>query len=228
MANTKETPTPGKLEAKFTAFLGARKRLLIIIAAAIVVVVLGLWIGLTIANRNADAAQLEIDNLQRSYSEWVFVEDKGDPEAVEAKENLVEELTELSHKGGASYPVLKATYLLGLIAYEDGSYQESLERFETVSEKGRETYLGSLSLYNAGVASEQLGDRAKALEYYQSVYDTYGAEATEAPKALFSVARLHEANNDMELAKAVFQQLADEFATSEYAKLARSRLIILQ
>lgn len=229
MANTNEpTMTAGKIETKFNAFLAGNKKFLIIIAAAIVVAVVGLWIGLTIADNAANAAQLKIDTLQQSYTEWNFLQDKTTDEAVAGKDSLVADLNELAGKGGSSYPVVKANYLLGLLAYEDGSYEQAKGYFDAVASKGADSYLGSLALYNAGVASEQLGDTAKAIEYYQSVYDRFGADAAESPKALFSVARLHEANNNIDLAKAVFQQLADEFSASEYAKLAKSRLVVLQ
>lgn len=227
MANKNEI-TSGKLESKFNAFLGANKKILIIVAVAIVVAVLGLWIGLSVADNKADAAQLAIDKLQATYSEWNLLEDQTTDEAVATKESLVGELSAIASKNGKSYPVLKAKYLLGLVKYEDGAYAEALDHFVAVAEKGSETYLGSLGLFNAGVASEQLGNPDKAMEYYQSVYDTYGADAAEAPKALFSIARLHETNSNIDLAKAVLQQLADEFTASEYAKLAKSRLVVLQ
>ncbi|MDD3822826.1 MAG: tetratricopeptide repeat protein [Sphaerochaetaceae bacterium] len=228
MTNTNEPKSAGKLESKFNAFLGAHKKLLVIIAAVIVVAVVALWIGLSVADKNADAAQLRIDNLQKTYMTWSTAEDKTSPDATQAKSDLMAGLQELSGKGGVSYPVLKATYLLGLVAYEEGAYADALAHFMVVGDRGKDSYLGSLALYNAGVTSEQLGDMAKALEQYQAVYDRYGADAAESPKALFSVGRLHEANGNGDLAKAVFQQLADEFAASEYAKLARSRLIALQ
>ena len=227
MANKNEI-TSGKLESKFNAFLGANKKILIIVAVAIVVAVLGLWIGLSVADNKADAAQLAIDNLQATYSEWNFLEDKTTAEALSKKESLVGDLSAIASKSGKSYPILKASYLLGLVKYEEGAYAEALDHFVAVAEKGRGTYLGSLGLYNAGVASEQLGNPDKAMEFYQSLYDTYGADAAEAPKALFSIARLHEAKNNIDLAKAVLQQLADEFTASEYAKLAKSRLVVLQ
>lgn len=228
MAKKDEATQSRKLESKFNAFLMAKKKLLIIVAVAILVIVAGLWIGITVAENKADALQLSIDNAQRTFSEWTYLEDKTTSDAQSMKETLVADLEDLATKGGKSYPVIKAEYLLGLVTYEDGAYADALNHFLSVAEKGKETYLGSLSLFNAGVTSEQLGDSAKALEYYQSVYDTYGSEAAEAAKALFSVARLHEANGNIDLARAVFQQLADEFATSEYAKLAQSRLVILQ
>ena len=228
MAKKDETTTSGKIESKFNNFLIAKKKLLIIVAVAVLVIVAGLWIGLSIADNNADKMQLSIDNLQRTYSEWTYLEDKTTSEAQSMKETLKTGLADLADKGGKSYPVLKAEYLQGLMSYEDGAYDVALDHFLTVAEKGSQTYLGSLALFNAGVASEELGDMTKALEYYQSVYDTYGSEAAESAKALFSVARLHEANGDIDLALAVFQQLADEFPASEYGKLAQTRLVILQ
>jgi tetratricopeptide (TPR) repeat protein len=228
MAKTKEITTSAKIENKFITFLGTYKKLLIIIAVALVVAMLGLWAGISIADKRANTLQLEIDNLQQTYSEWMFMEDKATTEAQSMKESLLADLSQLASKNNKSYPVLKATYLLGLIAFEEGEYTQSLESFLKVAERGKQTYLGSLALFNAGVSSELLNDSVQAIEYYQQLYDYYGSEAAEAPKALFSLARLHESNNNMELAKAVLQQLADEFPASEYAKLAQSRLVVLQ
>ena len=228
MAKKTETTASGRIAARFNAFLIAKKRILIITAAVIVLLVVGLWVGLSIADTRADDLQVAIDNAQRTYSEWAFHEDRSSSEAQAMRQSLVEDLSALAQKGGRSYPVLKADYLLGLVSYEEGAYQQALESFSQVAQKGSGTYMGSLALFNAAVASEQLGDDAKALEYYQSVYDTYGSDAAEAAKALFSVARLQERAGNTELARAVLQQLADEFAASEYAKLARSRLVVLQ
>lgn len=225
---TETTTSSARLASKFNAFLVAKKKILIIIAAAIVLIVVGLWIGLSVADNRAEDLQIAIDNAQRTYSEWAFHEDKSSAEAQALRQSIVEDLSALAQKGGKSYPVLKAEYLLGLVRYEEGAYNEALEYFTQVAQKGSGTYMGSLALFNAGVASEQMGDNAKALEYYQSVYDTYGSDAAEAAKALFSVARLQERAGNNELARAVLQQLADEFAASEYAKLARSRLVVLQ
>lgn len=228
MAKVKEITNPGKAENAVNRFLGANKKILIIVGTVVVVALLGLWIGLNIADSNAEKLQVAVDELQVSYTEWAAMDDKTSAEALSAKDDLVAGLSELASKSGTSYPIVKAEYLLGLVLYTEEDYTQALSRFASAAQKGEGTYLGSLSLFNAGVASEQLGDTAKALEYYQSVYDKYGSEAPEAPKALFSVARLHEANNSIALAKAVFQQLADEYPSSEYAKLAQSRLVVLQ
>jgi tetratricopeptide (TPR) repeat protein len=227
MANTKESVSTGKIVNVFNNFLSANKKILIIIGIVLVVALIALWIGLSVSSAIAQKNQLAIDQLQISYDAWVALEDKNTTEAKASYDELVSALSAMAGKGGAKYPVLKAGYLLGLVYYTNGDYQNALNRFADVAAKGSETYLAPLSLNNCGVTSELLGDTTKALEYYQKVYDTYGNDAAESAKALFSVARIHEANKEIELAKAVFQQLVDEFAASEYAKLAQSRLVLL-
>lgn len=227
MAQKEEQGTAVKLEGRFARFFGTHTTLLIVIGIAVVVVVAGLWIGLSVSERNALENQRAIDELQVSYSEWAALEDKSTPEAQAAMEELVTKLSDLAGKRAKSYATIKAQYLLGLVSYTNGEYAEARTHFEQAAKKGEGTYLASLSYYNAAVASEQLQDTAKALEYYQIVYDRYGDESAEAPKALFSIARLYEAENELRLARAVFQQLADEYPASEYAKLAKSRLLFL-
>ena len=137
------------------------------------------------------------------------------------------ELAALAKKRGKSYPVVKALYLQGLIAYQEEAYAEATTYFLSVVERNRDGYLAPLALFNAGVSSEQLGDSLKAIEYYQRVYDNYGNDAVESPRALFSLARLYEAEGEKELARAMFQQLSDEFPASEFARLAKNRLVTL-
>jgi TolA-binding protein len=228
MANMMDTEKTGKLVGTFSSFLGTNKKLLSIVGIVLLLGLVGLWIGLSVADSNADKRQLLIDGLQENYSTWVALADKTTAEAKASAETLVSGLQALASKGGSRYPELKAGYLLAMVNYTNGDYAKALDGFLKVAANGKDSYFGPLSLTNAAVASEQLGDKAKALEYYQRVYDTYGKETPEAPKALFNVARLQEANNNVALAKAVLQQLADEFPSSEYAKLAKSRLVVLQ
>jgi TolA-binding protein len=72
-----------------------------------------------------------------------------------------------------------------------------------------------------------MNNDALALEYYTKLIDEYGNNVAESPKALFGQARLQEKSGNTELAKATFQQLADQFPSSEFAKLARNKLVLL-
>ena len=72
-----------------------------------------------------------------------------------------------------------------------------------------------------------MGSDTLALEYYTRIIDEYGFTAAESPKALFGQARLQQKMGNLELAKATFQQLADQFPNSEFAKLATNSLAVL-
>ena len=72
-----------------------------------------------------------------------------------------------------------------------------------------------------------MGNVQLALEYYTRIIDEFGFEVPEAPKALFAQARLEEGRGNIELAKATFQQLADQFPYTEYGKLALNRIPFL-
>lgn len=220
MAKEREGEPKKTLDVKISSFIFAKKRWFYIGAIALVVVVLVLWISLSLSAKSKATNQFKIDQLQGQYDSFI----SGD-ETVDST-NLEQSLLALSKKG-SKYPAVKALYLLGMMSYENEDYQTARTYFIESSQKGKGTYMASLALFNAGVASEQLGEDTLALEYYQSVYDQYGESSAEAPKALFGVARIYEKEGNRELAQAVFQQLADEFPASEYAKLAQVRLVTL-
>lgn len=227
MAKENEKDISGKVESTLNSFITRHRLVLIIIGVAIVLALIGLWIGLGVSANITEANQLKIDTLQVKYDTWAALEDKTTDEANASLTSLKDDLAELSRKG-KKYPALKALYLLGMIEFNHEKYQEAHDYFIEASNKAGTSFLASLSLMNAAVCIEMSGDSVKALDMYQAVYDRFGTDAPEAPKALFNVARLHEAANNLELARAIFQQLADEFPSSEYAKLAQSRLVTLQ
>ncbi|MDC7246305.1 MAG: tetratricopeptide repeat protein [Sphaerochaetaceae bacterium] len=227
MADKKEPSFQNKVENSVASFVKRNTKAIIITGVALLVILVGLWIGLSVSSSNRSSLQESIDTLGEQYTEWVSMEDLSSEEAADALAVLKEDLTDLAGRTGSSYATVKANYLLGLIETRLESYETALDYFLTAAEKGKDSYLSPLSLFNAAVTSEKLGDTLKALEYYQRVYDDTQGQAAESARALFNVGRLYEESGDIELAEAVLQQLADEYPNSEYAKLAQSRLVIL-
>ncbi|MFA7128006.1 MAG: tetratricopeptide repeat protein, partial [Sphaerochaeta sp.] len=166
-----------------------------------------------------------IDQLETTYSEIQAMD--SEEEGYQAKyDDLLAQLTDLASKND-KYPALKAEYVLGMISFEKKEYQKAVDSFLAVHAKAEGNYLGSLSLSNAAASAEELGNDSLALEYYTQLIDEFGFTAAESPKALFGQGRLQEKSNNLDLAKATFQQLADQFPSSEYAKLAINRLALL-
>ena len=214
-----------RIEGSLNNFLAKNKMILIIIAAVIIIALITLGIVSSVNEKNLQAQFDQVDQLEKSYADLQVMD--SEDAAYQAKyDELLAGLQDLAGKGD-KYPALKAEYLLGMVAFEKKEYQKAMDSFIAVYNKSSDLYIGSLSLTNAAVSAEELGNESLALEYYTKVIDEFGMTAAEAPKALFAQARLQEKSGNAELAKATFQQLADAFPTSEFAKLATNRLALL-
>lgn len=214
-----------RIEGSLNGFFGRNKKTLIVVALIVVVGLATLGIVLSVSQNNLQEQFNEIDQLEASYVELQAM--GSDNEAYQKTyDELVASLTDLAGKGG-KYPSQKAEYLLGMIAFQDEAYQKAIDSFLSVYSNADGSYLGSLALANAAAAAEELGNDSLALEYYTKIIDEFGFTAAESPKALFGQARLQEKSGNTELAKATFQQLADQFPTSEFAKLAINRVALL-
>ena len=214
-----------RIEGSLNSFLSRNKKIAIIVLAVVVIGLVVLGIVTSVNKKTLHTQFNTLDLLETSYSDLLVMESEN--EGYQAKyDELVAGLNDLASKG-KNYPSLKAQYLLGMIAFNKEEYQKALDSFISTYSNAGKNYLASLALTNAAVSAEELGNDSLALEYYTKVIDEFGLTAAEAPKALFGQARLHEKSGNIELAKATFQQLADQFSTSEFAKIATNRLALL-
>lgn len=225
--NTNETELRGvtateQVEFKVTRFLGRNKVALMVIGLAIVLVLVVMLIFNAVYSKNLEKAFDKIDQATTRYSELVAM----DPQSDDYK-NGMQELKDMlgSLAKGKSYPSLKAQYMLATIAFEEKDYQSAEAGYMAIYNAKKDTYLGPLSLFNAAVVAEDSGNEDQALEYYTRVWDEFGTDAPEAPKALFNQARLQGKQGQNELAKATYQQLIDQFPSSEYARLAQTAIL---
>ncbi len=214
-----------KTEASLNRFLGGNKKLLLIIVGLIIVALIVVGIVVSVNHKSLQNDFNQISLLEKSYTD-VKAMDTEDASYQSTYDTLVSDLNALAD-GGKKYPNLRAEYLLGIVAFDAKEYQNAMDDFMKVYSEANGSYLGSLSLTNAAVAAEELGNDSLALEYYTKVIDEFGFAAAESPKALFGQARLEEKQGNTDLAKATFQQLADQFPNSEYASLATNRLALL-
>jgi tetratricopeptide (TPR) repeat protein len=214
-----------KAQAKVTSFFVKNRVAILIAIAAVVVVVIGLFVILGINSSKAEKLQLQIQDLQGQLSTVLTSEDQA------VKDKYVADLKALAGLGGKSYPAVKASYLLGLYysALDTPDYASAITFYKAAYDAGKTTYLGALALYNLAVVTEENGDSAGALELYNQCYDEFSddVEYAVSEKALFSSARLYEANGNKDLAKANYQVLADSFSYSEYGKLSAAKLLVL-
>ncbi len=209
------------VENKLSSFLNNNLKTIGIVAGVIIVVVIIIAIVNGVTNNTTNK---NFDALDKAQTQYTTVISNPDSESYDA--DLAQAVTDLEALENADgYVGYKATYLLGINAFNAEDYQVALDYFLEVKESAKNTYLGSLSLSNAAVCAEQLGQDAKAIEYCQELIDTYSNDAAESPRAMFTLGRLYEAQGNSDLAQGQFQQLADQFPNSEYGKLAQNSLL---
>ena len=209
------------VENKLSTFLNNNLKTIGIVSVVIIVVVIIIAVVNGISNNTKNK---NFDALDKAQTQYTTVISSPDSESYDT--DLAQAVTDLETLENADgYVGYKATYLLGINAYNAEDFQVALNYFLEVKESAKNTYLGSLSLSNAAVCAEQLGQDAKAIEYCQELIDTYSNDAAESPKAMFTLARLYEKQGNSDLAQGQFQQLADQFPNSEYGKLAQNSLL---
>ena len=229
MKKTKKELTAGdRVAAKAEGFFANNFRILAIIAAIIVVFCIIIAVVTVSSSRKKESLADAVFTLERSYNSLLAL-DPTSAEYLSANASFIANAQDiLDSAPQGSYASLKTNYLMGRFSYAYEDWTSALSYFETVAAQGSGTYLGALALCNAAAAAENSGDQYLALQYYNQVWDDYGHDAPESPKALFNSARLYELTGDTELALATYNQLADEFQSSEYAQLAASRILVLE
>ena len=206
-----------KMIGKVSSFYEKNRKLIIIVTLVVIVAIVGAIIGIGVSNSAKHNAQIKIASLEQRYGELILEENPDFSSLIADLESMVK---------GSSYPSVKASYLLGLVYYEQKNYSPAQSYFEKVYELNSKVYLAPVALANAAACAEEQGDTAKALELYNQVSSDY-PESGVAPKAAFNAARINLMQGNLQLAQASFAQLASSYPNSEYGKLAKNLATVL-
>ena len=112
------------------------------------------------------------------------------------------------------------------IAYQQKKYAESADFWKAAAEKSKKSYIAPLCYFNLAVCSEETGNNEDATAYYKLAADN--KNFVMRTHAMFSYARLLEANGNYADAAATYTELNDSFSGDAWANLAKSRLIALK
>lgn len=206
-----------KLIGSVSGFFQKNKILVIVIIAVLVVGIIAAIVALNISANAKDKAQLHIAELENRYAEILGSEEPDWTDLVaDLKANIK----------GATYPSVKAAYILGLVYYQQDDYANAQSAFEQVYSLNKDIYLAAEALANAAACADAQGNTSMALELYNQIYSDYPESGT-APKALFNVARIYYQMDNIQLAQATFAQVADYYPNSEYGMLAQNLASVL-
>lgn len=208
-------------------WLAKNYKLVSIIAGVLVVAIIALAVLFSQLDKKSEAKFSAIDNVATLYNNLFTLDIDSDEYKTAVEEFKTAANDVLASSSLKEYPGAKAALLLGDYEFlEAKNYDAALGYYTSIESAQAKTYLSQVAAMNAAACNENLGNVDAALEAYNKLWDTYGAEGIYGSRALFNSARIYESKGQMDLAKATYEQLIGEYqnVASEYANLAKSRL----
>lgn len=150
--------------------------------------------------------------------------DLSETEIAARQDKAVSSLSELVGKSGIVG--VRANMLSAEIYYQKKDFENARSAWLAAAQKGKNTYIAPIALFNAASCSEELGNLDDAAAGYKSASEV--KDFYEAAHALFSLGRVQEAKEDFVAAAASYQALVDKSPEDSWAKLAKNRLVSLK
>lgn len=218
MANYEEETANTKL----AAFIEKNKKFFIAAIVIIICAVIGYIIAASVMNKAT------AKNLQ-ALDEIVFelTDKSSDLEEAEVetrRQTAIEKASAYVKKGGITGA--RANMLCADLTYQQKNYSESAEYWKETAKKAKKSYLAPIAYFNLAACNEELGQTDEAAANYKLAADSKDFVMRE--HAMFSYARVMETKGDYTEASAVYTELNDKYSDSEWANLAKSRLIALK
>lgn len=187
----------------------------------LVLAVVGFVVGITVHDKIIANGIEKLDTISYIYSK--DGDSLSDEDVAARQATAIEQLNPLAEKSGIIGA--RANMLLAEIYFEKADYTASRDAWLKAARVGK-AYIVPYATYQAAVCSEDLNDVDSALNYFKAAADD--AEFFLKDHALFNVGRLNEGKADFEAAKAAYEKLNADNPDSQWANLAKSRLIALK
>ncbi|MCG8454482.1 MAG: tetratricopeptide repeat protein [Spirochaetales bacterium] len=190
---------------------------------AVVAVMAGILVLRSMNEERRARAAIMAEDIQESFVEWIAAasEDR-DSSTLEA---LIDEaLTDYP----STFAAQRALYTKGLMALENEAWEEASESFLLLADEWEESYLASVSLYNAASALEEQGKDDEAVSVLQQLVDEYDQISPDVPDALYQLGRLAEKRGEMEEALAAYKDIAARFPQSRWNGLGKTRILVIE
>ena len=211
----KKNDTEGKVLESFLV----RNRLPVIVCVAVVVVAA---VAVSIVAGVLDSTKKR--NLSKIDSiEYTLVK-SGSSDSAEDRENAALEALGpfLSLSGVAG---VRANMLAGDIYFAKKDYVSAFGAYLAAARAGKKNYTVPLCYHNAAASAEEQGDYKNAAVYYELAANS--SDYLLASHSLLSLGRVREADSDFAGAKEAYDKIVSDYSTSDWADVARSRLIVL-
>ena len=210
---------------RINEFIQKNRMPIFIAAAALFVVLIGVIAALSLMDvfRNRAVAAVEEFNTRYETLRPTINEEYSQDDVA----SFIDELTAFAKKN-SGFPGGRAWMIIGSVYAEKKDWSGAETAYAAAAKSAAKTYLAPLAWFNAGAAAEEQGKTTEAIEYYGN---SLAAQVVfpAAPRAQFSVGRLHETLNENDKAIDAYRAVIAGWPYDQvWTNLARSRIITLE
>ena len=228
------------LAQKINDFLAQYRKIVLGIVVCILVAVAGIIVWFVIGENSKKTSVTSVEKIIYELEDFKredraknpsSEDDAADNEKTvsaavkEAEDKAIEELKTLGSQYSSSYAGFRANTTIAEIYFQRKMYEDALKFYELAAKAVKNSYVEGVASFNAAACADELGDKEKALAYYERASKVENFPLI--PRALFNTGRLYEALSKKEDAILSYNRLLEKYPQNEWALLAKSRIIVL-
>ena len=223
---TQEKAEDKSVSKKISDFIAKNKVLFLSFAGAVILLVVAAGIFTLVSQSSKDRSSRALEVARTKINAWG--EETDEAKKTELETALLADLDSIASKWSKSFAAQQSLYIKASL-YASKQDWENAEKFSLdAATRLPKTYLAPIALESAAVAAEEQGKADKAFEYYSRIVADYKSDVPNLAHAHFSLGRLSEAKEDWKAALEQYRKLQADFASSDWALLAKNRVVYLK
>lgn len=225
MSDNKLKEEKKDLRTLLSIFLSRNRMVFIVLVVVLLVLLAGAGIYTSVQQNRTEKSAIAAEELQKLFDEWQAAPDE---EKVEKEEALLSRAKDTLSSFKKMYAAQRAHLVIGRLHYENEEWDGAVEEYTALADDFPGSYLAPIALMSAAVAHEQAGRTEDAISTYQRVRETYADSFPDVAYALFSIGRLYEKNGQKDAALEAYNEVVDNFSSSNWTNPAQDRIIYLE
>jgi len=210
---------------RFVDFISKNRRIIIGLGIAIVLIIVAIGIYTAVSGNIASASSRAMELADQKALQWS--QETDEEKRAEIESSLIAELDSIAQKWPRTLAAQRALLRKAALLSQKKEYAEAEKTALEAYRRNKKSYVAPIALELAAVAAEEAGNTDAALEHYTLITKDYKKDNPAAAHAFFNLGRIKEAKGDYKGAIEAYNQLIASFGDSEWAMLAKNRVIYL-
>jgi tetratricopeptide (TPR) repeat protein len=211
---------------KLSDFISKKRIIFLSTAGTILGIFLIVGIYTVVSSSMTENSSRAMEQVRTKIASWNNESDAA--KKTEIENAILADLDKVAKKWPKSFAAQQALFTKSSLYAVKADWVNAETASLEAAKRLPKTYLAPIALESAAVAAEEQGKADVAMEHYNKVIAQYKEDTPNLAHAYFSVARLSEAKSDWKAALENYGKLLSGFADSDWAKLAKDRVVYLK